>query len=165
MTFILIKKCVSFLQLDLNKLILLMFMWIFVLKDLRNYFFLQNNISYDNRSSNGNNNKRNTTRTPAITPSTIRIRAIATSESAITTLAIAKTTTALVTTMTTVAVIIVINDNKNNYTSGRKAKYLDNDPSGRSCEESDCDSFGSGNTFPPKQLKYTPLVWANIPVQ
>ena len=70
-------------------------------------FLLQNNISNEDRSSNGNNNNNKYTRTPAITLSTTRIRAIATSESAITTPATAKTTTAIVTTMTTVTVVIV----------------------------------------------------------
>ena len=69
--------------------------------------------------------------------------------------------------MTTVAVIIVktLTNSKNNYTSGRNAEYLDDDPSDRSCEESDCDKYGSGNTLPPKQLKYTQRLWANTPVQ
>ena len=49
----------------------------------------------------------NCIRTTAITLSTTRIRAIATSESPITTSATAKTTTAIVTTMITVTVIIV----------------------------------------------------------
>ena len=56
-------------------------------------------------------------------------------------------------------------DNKNNYTSRRNAEYLANDLSDRSCNEWDCDSSRFGNTLPPKQLKYTQLLWANTPVQ
>ena len=73
----------------------------FYIKRFKKPFFLQNNISNDGH----NNNKY--TRTPAITLSATRIRAIATSESAITKPAAAKAKATVVTTMTTVAVIIV----------------------------------------------------------
>ena len=53
------------------------------------------------------NSNNKYTRTPAITLSTTRIRAIATSESAIAIPATAKTTTAIVTTMTTERAVIV----------------------------------------------------------
>ena len=53
------------------------------------------------------------------------------------------------------------NDNKNNYTIGRNLEYLDDYPSDRSCEESECDSSRSGNTVPLKQLKYTRFLLAN----
>ena len=127
----------------------------FYIKRFKKPFFLRNNISNDGQ----NNNKY--TRTPAITLSATRITAIATSESAITKPAAAKAKATIVTAMTTVAVIIVktLTNSKNNYTSGRNAEYLDDDPSDRSCEESDCDKYGSGNTLPPKQFKYTQLLW------
>ena len=76
----------------------------FYIKRFQKLLHLQNNISNDNRSSSGNNNKKYT-RTPAITLSTTRIWAIATSESEIATPSTTKTTTAIVTTMTTIFVL------------------------------------------------------------
>ena len=78
----------------------------FYIKRFQKLLLLQDNISKDNRSNNGNNNKKYT-RTPAITLSTTRIWAIATSESEITTPSTTKTTTAIVTTMTTMTVFIL----------------------------------------------------------
>lgn len=49
--------------------------------------------------------------------------------------------------------------------SGRNVEYIDNDPSDRSCQESDFDSSGCVNKLPPKQGKYTRLLLANILVQ
>ena len=56
-------------------------------------------------------------------------------------------------------------DVKNYYASGRNVEYIDNDPSDRSCQESDFDSSGCVNNLPPKQGKYTRLLLANILVQ
>ena len=127
-------------------------------KKFKKLFLFQKNISNDDRSSNGNNNNNKYTRTRAITLSTSRIRAIATSElSAITpgTETTKITTTTIVKTMITVTVIIIKTITKNNSTSGRNVEYLDHDSNDRSYEGLDSDSSGSGNTLRPKQLKYT----------
>lgn len=49
--------------------------------------------------------------------------------------------------------------------SGRNVEYIDNDPSDRSCQESDFDSFACVNKLPPKQGKYTRLLLANTLIQ
>ena len=150
------KNCVSFLRLDLNKLLLLTFMWIFILKDLRNYSIPfteqyqqrrpqqqreQQQQQIHKNSSNYTINNKNKSH------SNIRISNNNTSNS--------KNNNSNSHNDDNSDRSYSKNNNKNNYTSGRNAEYLYDDPSDRSCEESDCDSSESGNTLPPKQVKYT----------
>ena len=159
------KNCVSFLRLDLNKLLLLTFMWIFIFKDLRNYsipfteqcqqwrpqqqreqqqqicknssnYTIKNkNKSHSNIRISNKNNSNGKNYNSNSHNDDNRDRSYNK------------------------------NSNKNNYTSGRNAEYLYDVPNDRSCEESDCDSSKSGNTLPPNQVKCTRLLWANTPVQ
>ena len=123
------KKCVSFLRLDLNKLFLPTLMWIFILKDLRNYFFYRtiparttaaateqqqqihkNSSNYTiNNKNESDSNIRNTSNSKNNSSNSHNDDNSDSNYSK--------------------------NDNKNNYTSGRNAEYLYDDRSGRSCKD------------------------------